>query len=103
MKNQPKEIYLHTGIQGSDKGVDFKRCAFVSWSTDNIYDSDLPYLAKTHLKRVLLARLNKYRSQLSDLTRGKFDRGSSPQRQAATHEKAVLIQELKYLIGKLDV
>lgn len=25
MKNQPNKIYLNTGIEGSDKGIDFKK------------------------------------------------------------------------------
>lgn len=103
MKNQPNRIFLNTGIEGSDKGVDFQKLAFVTWADRNVCGNDLEYLSKAHLKRVLLARLNKYRSQLSDLTRGKLGRTSSPQRQSAIHEKTALIQELKYLIDKLDV
>lgn len=103
MKNQPNKIYLNTGIQGSDKGVDFKKLFYVTWADHNVHGNDLEYLSKSHLKRVLLARLNKYRSQLSDLTRSKLGRTSTPQRQSAIHEKTVLIQELKYLMDKLDV
>jgi hypothetical protein len=102
VKNQPKEIYLHTGIQGSDKGMDFKRCAFITWSDDRIYASDLEYVSKYHLKRVLLARLNKYRSELVRLQAPKMDK-TTPMCREAIHEKTVLIQELKYLIDKLDV
>ncbi len=103
MKNQPNRIYLNTGIQGSDKGVDFQKLTYVTWADHNVHGNDLEYLSKAHLKRVLMARLNKYRSQLSDLTRRKLGRTSSPQRQSAIHEKTVLIQELKYLMDKLDV
>lgn len=40
MKNQPKGIYLHTGIRGSDKGVDFRRCAFITWADHNVHGND---------------------------------------------------------------
>lgn len=62
----------------------------------------LEYLSKAHLKRVLLARLNRYRSELVRLQAPKMDK-TTPMCREAIHEKTALIHELKYLMNKLGI
>lgn len=46
MKNQPKFIYLQTGLEDCGETCsDFDELDMVSWCTDKIYSDDLQYIS----------------------------------------------------------
>jgi hypothetical protein len=47
VKNPPQKIYLQVDADGDESPVDFKDLAGVSWCTDKIHETDIPYVLES--------------------------------------------------------